>query len=189
MILKALILFQMIFQENGRAEADFGRYNVKTVLSRIYTIFSRSEIPIAKKHRSRDYGHGWWINPSTAMADRWRSLHLCILGLNLPCKFLTGMKFSWFTVKDEILFNFRRKHEELGLSNPKVEVQVLLMMGGKDYLMKFPGIGDYIKTEKMREFMADLEVVDLADGIHFMQEQFPKQVNHLLITFLTKHND
>uniref|UniRef100_A0A9I9CEZ4 Uncharacterized protein n=1 Tax=Cucumis melo TaxID=3656 RepID=A0A9I9CEZ4_CUCME len=84
---------------------------------------------------------------------------------------------------------YRRKHEELGLSNPKVEAQVLLMMGGKDYLMKIPGIGDYIKTEKMREFMADLEVVDLADGIHFMQEQFPKQVNHLLITFLTKHND
>ncbi|KGN64660.1 hypothetical protein Csa_013557 [Cucumis sativus] len=39
------------WKENGRAEADFGRYNVNTVLSRIYTLFSRSGIPIAKKHQ------------------------------------------------------------------------------------------------------------------------------------------
>ncbi|CAK9327450.1 unnamed protein product [Citrullus colocynthis] len=83
---------------------------------------------------------------------------------------------------------YRRKHKELGISNPKVEVPVLLIIGGKDYFLKFPGIEDYLKIEKMREFMTDLEVVDLAEGTHFMQEQYPAQLNHLLFNFLTKHN-
>lgn len=43
------IALSIIFQESGRAEADFGRFDVKTVVSRIYTLFSRSEIPIAEK--------------------------------------------------------------------------------------------------------------------------------------------
>lgn len=76
----------------------------------------------------------------------------------------------------------------MGITNPKVEVPVLLIIGRKDYFLKFPGIEDYIKSEKMREFVADLEVADLADGTHFMQEQFPAQLNHLLIAFLSNHH-
>lgn len=74
------------------------------------------------------------------------------------------------------------------MSNPRVEVPVLLIIGGKDYFLKFPGIEDYLKSDKLREFVADLEVADLADGTHFMQEQFPAQVNQFLISFLSKHN-
>lgn len=36
-------------QEPGRAEADFGRYDVKRVVRTIYILFSRSEIPIAQE--------------------------------------------------------------------------------------------------------------------------------------------
>uniref|UniRef100_A0A0R0GWA2 AB hydrolase-1 domain-containing protein n=1 Tax=Glycine max TaxID=3847 RepID=A0A0R0GWA2_SOYBN len=35
------------WQEPGRAEADFGRFDVKSVIRNIYTLFSGSEIPIA----------------------------------------------------------------------------------------------------------------------------------------------
>ena len=34
-------------QEPGRAEADFGRFPVKSVIRNIYTLFSKSEVPIA----------------------------------------------------------------------------------------------------------------------------------------------
>lgn len=34
-------------QEPGRAEADFGRLDVKSVIRNIYILFSRSEIPVA----------------------------------------------------------------------------------------------------------------------------------------------
>ena len=39
------------FQEPGRAEADFGRLDAKTVLRNIYILFSSSEIPIAAENQ------------------------------------------------------------------------------------------------------------------------------------------
>ena len=38
-------------QEPGRAEADFGRFDAKTVIRNIYILFSRSEIPIAAENQ------------------------------------------------------------------------------------------------------------------------------------------
>ena len=60
-------------------------------------------------------------------------------------------------------------------------------MGGKDYFLKFPGIEDYIESGKMRECVPDLEVKWLPNGTHFMQEQFPDQVNQLIVSFLDLH--
>ncbi|KDO75870.1 hypothetical protein CISIN_1g0212821mg [Citrus sinensis] len=39
------------WQEPGRAEADFGRHDAKTVVRNIYILFSRSEIPIAPENK------------------------------------------------------------------------------------------------------------------------------------------
>ncbi|KAK9064242.1 hypothetical protein SSX86_015622 [Deinandra increscens subsp. villosa] len=39
------------WKESGRAEADFGRFDAKTVVKNIYIIFSRSEIPIADENQ------------------------------------------------------------------------------------------------------------------------------------------
>ena len=38
-------------QQPGRAEADFGRFDNKTVVRNVYTLFSRSEIPIARENQ------------------------------------------------------------------------------------------------------------------------------------------
>ncbi|GJY37345.1 putative epoxide hydrolase [Tanacetum coccineum] len=38
-------------EEPGRAEADFGRFDVKTVVRNIYILFSKSEIPIASENQ------------------------------------------------------------------------------------------------------------------------------------------
>jgi len=40
-------LITIPIQEPARAEADFGRFPVKSVIRNIYVLFSRSEIPIA----------------------------------------------------------------------------------------------------------------------------------------------
>ncbi|XP_058088565.1 uncharacterized protein LOC131235404 [Magnolia sinica] len=37
------------WQEPGRAEVDFRRFDVKTVVRNIYILFSKSEIPIARE--------------------------------------------------------------------------------------------------------------------------------------------
>ncbi|KAJ6738135.1 EPOXIDE HYDROLASE [Salix koriyanagi] len=39
------------WKEPGRAEADFSRFDVKTVWRNIYILFSRNEIPIADKDK------------------------------------------------------------------------------------------------------------------------------------------
>lgn len=38
-------------QKPGRAEADFGRFDNKTVVRNVYILFSRSEIPIARENQ------------------------------------------------------------------------------------------------------------------------------------------
>lgn len=38
-------------QEPGRAEADFGRFDAKTVVKNVYILFSRSELPIAHENQ------------------------------------------------------------------------------------------------------------------------------------------
>lgn len=38
-----------ILQEPGRAEADFGRLDVRRVVRTIYVLFSRPDVPIAKE--------------------------------------------------------------------------------------------------------------------------------------------
>lgn len=59
-------------------------------------------------------------------------------------------------------------------------------MGGKDYFLKFPGIEEYIKSGQVKDYVNDLEIKFLADGNHFIQEQFPDQVNQLIISFFNQ---
>jgi len=40
-------LLSKLIQEPGRAEADFGRFDVKSVIRNIYILFSKTEVPVA----------------------------------------------------------------------------------------------------------------------------------------------
>lgn len=77
--------------------------------------------------------------------------------------------------------------EEFEIPDPTLEVPVLLIIGVKDYFLKFPGIGDYMKSEKVKEFVPDLEITYLLEGTHFVHEQSPDEVNQLILSFLGKH--
>ncbi|KAL4301967.1 hypothetical protein GQ457_10G018300 [Hibiscus cannabinus] len=76
-----------------------------------------------------------------------------------------------------------------GLDDGKIRAPGLLIMGEKDYIMKFPGLEDYIKTGKVKEFVPNLEVTFSSEGTHFVQEQLPEEVNQLIISFLDKHSE
>jgi pimeloyl-ACP methyl ester carboxylesterase len=73
------------------------------------------------------------------------------------------------------------------ITDPTVKVPAHLIMGGKDYILKFPGIEDYIKSGKVKEFVPDLEITFLPEGTHFVPEQSPDEVNQLILSFLSKH--
>ena len=46
-----MLIVVISYQETGRAEADFGRFDAKTVVRNIYILFSRNEIPIANENQ------------------------------------------------------------------------------------------------------------------------------------------
>ncbi|PIA30644.1 hypothetical protein AQUCO_05400025v1 [Aquilegia coerulea] len=145
-------------KEPGRAEADFGRFDVKTVVRNIYILFSGCELPVSKE------------DPE-------------IMDLVLPSTPLP----SWFTEAD--LANYASLYEKSGFRTALAilwsNVHIPAILSEKDYAFRFPGMAEYKWTSK--RIRSDLDITYLPEGTHFVQEQFPDQVNQLILTFLNKH--
>ncbi|XP_073260227.1 epoxide hydrolase 2 isoform X3 [Populus alba] len=137
------------WQEPGRAEADFGRLDVKTVLTSTST-------PLPPWFSEEDLA---------AYASLYEK---------------SGFRFA-------LQVPYRSLGIDCGITNPKVTAPTLLINGQKDYLLKFAGMEDYTKSEQLKHFVPDLDTVFLDEGNHFVHENLPKQMNELIITFLTKH--
>ncbi|KAG9440998.1 hypothetical protein H6P81_016852 [Aristolochia fimbriata] len=161
------------WQEPGRAEADFGRFDTKTVVRNIYILFCRSELQVAGDDQE-------------------------IMDLVDPANPLP----SWFTEEDLDAYSalyhnsgfsyplqmpYRSWMREAIVKDAKIEVPAMLIMGEKDYALKFPGFEDSIRSGKVKEYAPDLEVVLMPEGIHFVQEQLPDEINQLLLNFVAKH--
>ncbi|CAL5213383.1 unnamed protein product [Lathyrus oleraceus] len=161
------------WKEPGRAEADFGRFDAKTVVRNVYILFSRSELPIANENQEiMDL-----VEPDTPLPSWFTDEDLSTYGaLYEKSGFRTALQVPYRTVGDD-----------LSLPDPVVKVPALLIMGGKDYVFKFPGMEDLIKSEKAKELVPNLEVKFIPEGTHFVQEQFPEQVNQLILAFIGKH--
>ncbi|XP_073303951.1 epoxide hydrolase 2-like [Primulina huaijiensis] len=161
------------WQEPGRAEADFGRLDAKTVVRNVYILFSKSDIPIASENQEiMDL-----VEPSDPVPHWFSEEDLAVYGeLYEKSGFRTALKVP-----------YRSFDLELDIPDPKVDVPALLIMGEKDYVFKFPGISDYIKSGTVKTFVPNLEIVYLPEGTHFVQEQSPDEVNDLIINFLKGH--
>ncbi|EEF43241.1 bifunctional epoxide hydrolase 2 [Ricinus communis] len=161
------------WKEPGRAEADFSRFDVRTVWRNIYILFSRNEIPIAEKDKEiMDL-----VDPSTPLPQWLSNEDIAI--------YATSYEKSGFDSPMQV--PYKGLPEEFTMTDPKVQVPVLLIMGEKDYFLKFPGIEHYITSGEVKNYVSDLEIESLPDGTHFIQEQFPDQVNQLMVSFLEKH--
>ncbi|XP_062162991.1 uncharacterized protein LOC133869915 [Alnus glutinosa] len=161
------------WQEPGRAEADFGRFDAKTVVRKIYILFSRSEVPIAAENQEiMDL-----VDPSTPLPPWFTDEDLATYGaLYEKSGFRTALQVP-----------YRSLGEDFNITDPIVKVPSLFIMGGKDYVLKFPGMEDYIKSGKVKEFVPNLEITFLPQGTHFVHEQSPDEVNQLVLSFLSKH--
>jgi pimeloyl-ACP methyl ester carboxylesterase len=165
------------WQEPGRGLADFGRFDVKTVIRNIYTLFSGSELPVAE--------------------DGKEIMDLYDSSIPLP---------PWFTEDD--LQVYSSLYEKSGfvfplqvpylsctrdwgrlahLRDSTIQAPSLLIMGNKDYVMKYPGMEYHINSETLKSDVPNLEIKYLSEGSHFVQEQFPEEVNKLLLGFLNQH--
>ncbi|XP_062013212.1 uncharacterized protein LOC133729664 isoform X2 [Rosa rugosa] len=160
------------WREPGRAEADFGRLDAKTVVRNVYILFSRSELPIAAENQEiMDL-----VDSSTPLPPWFTEEDLEAYGkLYEKSGFRTALQMP-----------YRKSIDDLGTTESIVRVPVLFLMGEKDYFLKFPGIEHYINSGKLNEFVPDLEIVSLPEGTHFVQEQSPKQkmdqIQHKYVT-------
>lgn len=161
------------WQEAGRAEADFGRFDTKTVIRKIYILFSRSEIPTAGPNEEiMDL-----VDESTPLPPWFTDQDLTTYAdLYTKSGFQTALQVP-----------YRALSEDFGIKEMIVKVPALLIQGGKDYSVQFPGREEYIKSGKVKEFMSDLEIINLPLGTHFVQEQLPDEVNQAIHNFLHKH--
>lgn len=154
----------------GRAEADFGRLDAQTVVRNVYILFSGSELPTAAENQEiMDL-----VDSSTPLPSWFSEEDLAAYGeLYAKSGFRTALQVP-----------YRAMDEEFNIPELKLKVPSLLIMGLKDYIQKFPGMADYIKSGVVKEFVPDLEIVHLPQGTHFVQEQSPDEVNQLILTFL-----
>jgi len=83
---------------------------------------------------------------------------------------------------------FRSINVDAGLSDVKVTTPSLLIVGEKDYVLKFPGMEDYIRSGAVKNFVPDLEITYIPEGSHFVHEQIPEKVNQLILEFLDKQS-
>ncbi|EOX99386.1 Alpha/beta-Hydrolases superfamily protein isoform 1 [Theobroma cacao] len=158
--------------EPGRAEADFGRFDVKTVVRNIYILFSGSELQVA----GDDQEIMDLVDPSTPLPPWFTEDDLDV--------YATLYRNSGFRTALQV--PYRCSPLDYGVINPKVTAP-LLIMGEKDCFIKFPGMEDYMRKGIVKQFMPNLDITFMPEGNHFVQEQLPEQVNELIITFLNKH--
>ncbi|KAH6829053.1 hypothetical protein C2S53_013201 [Perilla frutescens var. hirtella] len=162
------------WQERGRAEADFSRFDSRTVVRNIYILFSRSEVPTALD-RSQEIMD--IVDPSTPLPPWFTDQDLDVYAsLYQKSGFQTALQLP-----------YRSLDEEFEIANLKVEVPALVITGGKDYSLKFPGIEEYIRSGRAKIYVPNYETAFLPEASHFMQEQFPDQVNQIMLNFLCNH--
>ncbi|KAJ8749129.1 hypothetical protein K2173_013736 [Erythroxylum novogranatense] len=162
------------WKEPGRAEADFGRFDVKTVIKNIYILFSSSEVPAATRDDEEIMD---LVDPSTPLPP-WLSEEDLAAYASLYEN--SGFRYP-------LQVPYRTMQTDLGIPDPKVTAPSLLIMGEKDYVLKFPGMEDYMRSGQVKHFVPNLDIVFLEEGNHFIQEMLPQQVNELIVKFLNNH--
>ncbi|KVH89557.1 uncharacterized protein LOC112526342 [Cynara cardunculus var. scolymus] len=162
------------WQEPGRAEADFGRYDAKTVVRKIYILFSRSEVPIASENQEiLDL-----VEPWAPLPCWFTEKDLEIYGaLYAKSGFQTALQVPYRSLQERV------EPPNQDPNNLRIEAPALFITGTEDFFFNIPGIQEYLKNG-VKNYVPNLEIIYLPKGSHFVPEQFPHKVNQLLINFL-----
>ncbi|KAK1428353.1 hypothetical protein QVD17_17186 [Tagetes erecta] len=163
------------WQEPGRAETDFGRFDVKTVIRNIYILFSRSEIPIADENQEiMDL-----VKPLTPLPSWFTEDDLAT--------YAALYEKSGFQTALQVPYRSSKLNLGYGEQVPKVKAPTMVIIGEEDYASKVPGVDEYIRSGEVKKYIPNVEIVHVPNGSHFVHEQFPNHVNQLILTFLD-HN-
>ncbi|KAJ9565933.1 hypothetical protein OSB04_001899 [Centaurea solstitialis] len=163
-----------ISKEPGRAEADFGRFDAKTVVRKIYILFSRSEVPIASESQEiMDL-----VEQSAPLPSWFTEEDLDTYAASYQKSgFLTALQVPYRSLLERVE---PPNHDP---NAPIVTAPALFVTGEKDFFFSFPGMEEYLQGG-IQKYVPNLEIIYLPEGSHFVHEQFPETVNQLLLNFL-----
>ncbi|CAH1440080.1 unnamed protein product [Lactuca virosa] len=163
------------WMEPGRAEADFSRFDAKTVVKNLYIMFSKNEILIANEDQEiMDL-----VKPLTPLPFWFTEEDLATYGvLYKKSGFQTALQVPYRSAGDN-----NGSHE----NDPLVEAPSMLIIGEEDCVIKYPGLDEYIRSGEVKKYVPNLETIHVPHGSHFVNEQFPDKVNQLIITFLDQN--
>eukprot|EP01018_Ginkgo_biloba_P034290 Gb_16223 [translate_table: standard] len=164
------------WQEPGRGLADFGRFDVKTVVKNIYILFSGSELPVAEEGKEiMDL-----VEPSTPLPHWFTEDDLKMYST------LYEKSGFGYPLQVPYLCMIRDWGKLTQLTEYTIQAPTLLIVGNKDYVQKLPGMEQYINSEMLKAVVPKLTVKYVAEGSHFVQEQFPEEVNKHILGWLNQ---
>lgn len=162
------------FQEPGRAERAFARYDYLTVMKKFLLIVDK-EIVAPPDMEIIDYLQTPWSLPPwiteeelQVYAEKFEES-----GFTGPLNYYRAMDLNW-----ELLAPWQ---------GSKIMVPTKYLVGDKDIGFETLGTKDYVQGEIFKSCVPDHEVVFL-DGHHFIQEEKPQEVSNEILSFLRKHS-
>ncbi|XP_028117656.1 uncharacterized protein LOC114315269 isoform X2 [Camellia sinensis] len=162
-----------LFQEAGRAEKAFARYDYVTVMKKLILI-NKTDLLIAPQGMEIiDYLETpcycpKWITEEEleVFADKFQES-----GFTGPLNYYRAIDLNW-----ELLAPWQ---------GSKITVPVKLIVGDKDIGFECGGTREYIQGSVFKSLVPNSEVVIL-DGHHFIHQERPQEVSNEILSFLSK---
>ncbi|EFJ13514.1 hypothetical protein SELMODRAFT_181715 [Selaginella moellendorffii] len=159
------------FQEPGRPEADFARFDAKTVVKKML-LNSKGEVLVAPKDKEvMDI-----LEEPTELPPWISEEELDYYAQEFSrTGFTTGLNY------------YRAANLSWELKAPwtmvKISVPALFVTGDRDLVYCTPGIRDYVDKGRLKADVPNLkETIVLSSG-HFMQQESAGEVNSILVSF------
>ncbi|KAM7524113.1 hypothetical protein LguiA_014015 [Lonicera macranthoides] len=162
------------FQEPGRAERAFARYDYLTVMKKFFLINKTDKLTAPPGMEFIDYLEtpSWlppWITEEELQvyADKFQES-----GFTGPLNYYRAMDLNW-----ELLGPWQ---------GSKITVPAKLIVGDKDIGFDCGGTEEYILGNVFKSLVPGVEVIVLEGGHHFIQQEKPQQVSDEILSFLRK---
>ncbi|WCJ25048.1 alpha/beta-Hydrolases superfamily protein [Euphorbia peplus] len=162
------------FQEPGRAEKAFARYDYLTVMKK-FLLITKTDLLVAPTGMEIiDYLQTPsvlppWITEEELQvyADKFQET-----GFTGPFNYYRAMDLNW---------------ELTGAwQGSKITVPTKLIFGDKDIGFETYGVKEYVEGESFKKIVPNLDEVVILDGHHFIQQEKPLQVSQEILAFLSK---
>ncbi|BFG39198.1 hypothetical protein CerSpe_254720 [Prunus speciosa] len=160
------------FQEPGRAERAFARYDYTTVMKKFLLITDNIIAPPDMEFidflDTKSALPAWLTEEDIRVfAEKFEES-----GFTGPFNYYRAMDLSW-----ELLAPWQ---------GSKITVPVKFMIGDKDFGFKSDGRSEYVLGDDFRSLVPNLEVVVIG-GHHFIEQENPQEVSSQILSFLREH--